>query len=112
VRRLELSEASEEVDARLKILIEDVTKSFYLNICRGLFEKDKLLYSTLNAVQILRRANKISTDEWNVFLRGSPTDFRDKENMCAEFLLDKSWHGLFGLEECNPTAFKDLVKSF
>ena len=112
VRRLELSEASEEVDARLKILIEDVTKSFYLNICRGLFEKDKLLYSTLNAVQILRRANKISTDEWNVFLRGSPTDFRDKENMCAEFLLDRSWHGLFGLEECNPAAFKDIVKSF
>ena len=59
VRRLELSEASEEVDTRLKILIEDLTKSFYLNICRGLFEKDKLLYSTLNAVQILRRANKI-----------------------------------------------------
>jgi len=58
-------------------LIDDVTKSFYLNICRGLFEVDKLLYSFLNASSILKRADKISPEEWNFFLRGSTKDFRD-----------------------------------
>jgi dynein heavy chain len=46
-----------------------------MNICRGLFEKDKLLYAFLNLSSILRRAGTINIDEWNFYLRGSPTDF-------------------------------------
>lgn len=58
----------------MDILLSDITESFYLNICRGLFEKDKLLYSFLNAAQILRRANAITLDEWNFYLRGAVVD--------------------------------------
>lgn len=78
--RLEKSEASDEIERRLIILIDDLTKAFYLSICRGLFERDKILYSFLNAAQILMRAEKINLDEWNFFLRGSVFDYRDKEN--------------------------------
>jgi len=75
--RLEKSEKSSELDRRLEILITDVTRSFFFSICRGLFEKDKLLYSFLNASSILRRNND-NIDEWNFFLRGSPTDFKSQ----------------------------------
>ena len=54
--RLEKSEQSDEIEKRLTILIDDMTRSFYLAICRGLFERDKILYSFLNTAQILRRA--------------------------------------------------------
>lgn len=50
--RLNKSEKSEDLDRRLNILIEDITCSFFVNICRGLFEEHKLLYAFLNAIKI------------------------------------------------------------
>ena len=78
--RLDKSEMSEDLQKRLEILIDDVTKNFYESICRGLFEKDKLLYSFLITSSVLRRDSKISNIEWNFFLRGSTTDFKSNEN--------------------------------
>lgn len=109
-RRIEKSEKSEQLEERLAILISDITESFYVNICRGLFERDKLLYSFLNATSILRRSADIGVDEWNCFLRGSPTDFSAERNTCS-FLNDATFHKLLALEECHP-AFKDISKSF
>lgn len=74
-RRLDKSEKSDVLEHRLRILIHDITESFFVNICRGLFERDKLLYAFLNASSILKRSGAISIDEWNFFLRGSSTDF-------------------------------------
>jgi dynein heavy chain len=110
VNRLERSTKSEDQNRRLTILIEDVTRAFYFSICRGLFEKDKLLYSFLNATSILRRTKKINIDEWNFFLRGSPTDFTKFENR-IDFISDDVFNSLLGLEESHPN-FKDIVKSF
>lgn len=88
----------------------DITDSFYLNICRGLFEKDKLLYSFLNAASILRRAGDIGPDEWGVYLRGSPTDFSSFTNE-VDYIPEQTFHKLLGLEEAH-TSFADLSKSF
>ncbi len=54
--RLDKSAKSDKLEERIEILIKDLTWSFYCNICRGLFEKDKLLYSFLNTTAIMRRA--------------------------------------------------------
>jgi dynein heavy chain, axonemal len=109
-RRLERSAKSEDVDARIKILLDDVTASFYANICRGLFEKDKLLYSFLNAASILRRGGQITPAEWNFYLRGSTTDFSSFAND-VDYLPNATHAKLLGLEEAH-FAFKDIAKSF
>jgi len=51
-RRLEQAQTSEVLEERLLILIDDITINFYKNICRGLFEKDKLLYSFIITMKI------------------------------------------------------------
>jgi len=87
--RLDKSAASDQLAGRLEILINDLTKSFYESICRGLFEKDKLLYSFLITSSVLRRADRIAVPEWNFLLRGSPTDFKNKENAAADLIGDE-----------------------
>jgi len=108
--RLEKSEPSDEVEQRLIILIDDITKQFYLSICRGLFERDKLLYSFLNTAQILQRANKISLDEWNFFLRGSIKDYREVDNKAQDYLADELWYGILGLQDCHD-GFSGIADS-
>mmetsp|Transcript_11708 Transcript_11708/g.17798 ORF Transcript_11708/g.17798 Transcript_11708/m.17798 type:complete len:400 (+) Transcript_11708:4901-6100(+) len=109
-RRLEKSEKAEVLDDRLNILLKDITESFYINICRGLFERDKLLYSFLNAASIMRRADEISLDEWNFYLRGSANDFSAMENT-IDYISEALYHKLLGLEESNLN-FKELASSF
>ena len=38
---------------------------------RGLFEKDKLVFSFMLCGEIMRQRDEISDAEWNFFLRGS-----------------------------------------
>lgn len=109
-RRLDKSQKSENLEERLNILYVDITESFFVNICRGLFEKDKLLYAFLNATSILRRAGSITVDEWNFFLRGSPTDFSayTKE---IDYISNHTFYKIMGLEDTHYN-FKDLALSF
>jgi len=58
-RRLEVSEKSEHKETRVELVVTDITLNFYTSICRGLFEKDKLMYSFLNTTSILRKAGLI-----------------------------------------------------
>jgi len=110
-RRLEMSEKSEHKETRVELVVTDITLSFYTSICRGLFEKDKLMYSFLNTSSILRKAGLIDHQEWAYFLRGSTNTYPDRTNKC-DFLSDKQWEQMIALEEDVHYNFKDLSKSF
>ena len=43
----------------------------YIVIFRGLFEKDKLVFSFMICAEIMKQAKEISDAEWNFYLRGS-----------------------------------------
>jgi len=62
----------------LAILIDQISRILYTNVSRGLFERDKLIYSFLIATSIQKQANEIDMGIWNAFLRG-PTVMTSEE---------------------------------
>jgi dynein heavy chain len=101
--RIEKSERADNLLARVRILIDDITRSFYTNVCRGLFEVHKLLYSFSIAVQVARGAGSISPAEWSYFLLGaasvpagiSPAPLPES---CREWIAPKAWSALQALD--------------
>ena len=70
--------ARDTIEERLAVLIDKITRLIYTNVSRGLFEKDKIIYSFLIITSILRQAKKIDEAIWNILLRG-PTVFTPEE---------------------------------
>ena len=112
-RRLEVTEKREKVTDRINLLINDITESFYLNICRGLFEKDKLLYSFMIASKIMLYDGLINELEWNFYLRGGLGVTEMPEQLPA-FITEKLYKDFADLSAVSPpfkNALKELVSA-
>lgn len=117
--RMRESEKSDDVQKRIDIMIEDITRSMYVNVCQGLFEKDKLAYAFQMAVRIMLKAGKISDAEWKYFVIGGTSVPEEKELPCPkvpigknyQWLREKWWTDVVRLEHSGIDAFRGLTKS-
>jgi dynein heavy chain len=62
---------ADSLPARLASLITFQTRYMYVNICRGLFEVHKVLFSMLICCKILLHSGKMTQREWSLYLRGA-----------------------------------------
>jgi dynein heavy chain, axonemal len=105
------AEKSPNLETRLENIINYTTLVIYQNICRGLFEKDKLLFSASICFQILRQAHQIHDKEWGVFVRGAGAYDRTKlpSNPYPDNIPQPQWELVYGAELLLTYATHDQV---
>ena len=53
------SDPSDDFEERLGFLNDEFLQSLYRNICRSLFSKDKLVFSTMLAMKLMELSNEL-----------------------------------------------------
>ncbi len=101
-------------DERIEQLQSNITKMLYVNICRGLFEAHKLIYSFLICSSIQRQAKHISDPCWNLLLRGAGIFNRAEQpprpESLARIVPDLSWDLAYCLQLREPERFGSLCQ--
>ncbi|XP_076039498.1 dynein axonemal heavy chain 7-like [Oratosquilla oratoria] len=105
------SEKASELAERLHALTTHFTLSLYHNVCTGLFEKDKLVFSFLMCINLLRAEKKVDDAEWFFLLTGGlALSSRSSANPAPDWLPDNAWEQFKWLD--NLPALKCLVTNF
>ncbi|KAH9628460.1 hypothetical protein HF086_005913 [Spodoptera exigua] len=85
------SPKSEVLSERLDGLNAFFTKSIYDNVCRSLFEKDKLIFSLVLTLGILRSKGKLDDELVAFLLTGGVALDNPFENPAPGWLSEKAW---------------------
>ncbi|XP_033631251.1 dynein heavy chain 3, axonemal-like [Asterias rubens] len=91
LQSIQNSKKSSVLEERIENLNEHFTDSIYKNVCRSLFEKDKLLFSFILCIGIMKSRGNVDDEEWRFLLTGGVALDNPYPNPCSDWLTDKSW---------------------
>uniref|UniRef100_A0A3Q1B603 Dynein axonemal heavy chain 12 n=1 Tax=Amphiprion ocellaris TaxID=80972 RepID=A0A3Q1B603_AMPOC len=117
INSIQNSNKSKILERRLQHLIDHFTYNLYCNVCRSLFEKDKLLFSFLLCCKLLLAKEEIEYSDFMFLLTGGVGLQNTIANPDPSWLQDKSWDeicranelpGLQGIKEAFIKSLGDF----
>lgn len=102
-----------ERSKRRDFFIKKFTSLLYKNVCRSLFEKDKLLFSFLMCMKIMEEQNMLDVVETRFLMTGATSVEMPRANPSGDngWLSDKAWVSILELARVLP-AFVGFDKDF
>ncbi|GCB81753.1 hypothetical protein scyTo_0022230 [Scyliorhinus torazame] len=110
INSIEKSVPCSQLAERINHLNDHFTYSIYQNVCRSLFERDKMLFSFLLCVGIQRSLNLVNDDEWCFLLTGGVALEIPFVNPAPTWVKEKSWAEIVHLSTL--PAFSELKNHF
>jgi dynein heavy chain len=97
--------------ARITCLVEYMQYSLYCNVCRSLFEKDKLLFAMIMCINLEAKIKgAVSMAEFRFLLTGGISAHEPPPNP-SDWLNDKQWGEMVRLDHLSD-AFNGFSKHF
>lgn len=89
---IERANRSRNLQRRIDFLIRSILKNFYQNICRSIFDVDRLFFSWIFTTRILQMNAQLKENQLDLFVTNSP-DFNGPmlEKPNYEWISEKMW---------------------
>jgi len=104
VRSIEDSMKSDDLTQRLQLITDHFTYFLYVNVCRSLFEKDKLLFILLIATRLMIADGKMDPQELRFLLTGGVSMGNPHPNPGEGWLQEKAWGEIVRMSELSNVA--------
>ena len=101
---------ADELDVRSENLNKEFLSSLYRNICRSLFEKDKMIFSFLLCIKLNSMAGEVAPEEFRFLLTGG-VDIGDQlPEIPAPWITEAMWGELN--RACKLPGFRGFMDHF
>ena len=110
VMAIDNSEQTKNLAVRIGSLNTYFTASIYRNVCRSLFEKDKLIFSFVLCISLQRADEKVNEDHWTFLLTGGVALENPYPNPDTSWLTEKAWSDI--VRATNTRGIEQLKDSF
>jgi dynein heavy chain len=110
---MSFDDSKSKIEERVKFLQIKFTSLLFENVCRSLFEKDKLLISFLMTVKIMTGQERVDPLELRFLMTGGVKTESERENPTTaegSWLTDKQWVNLCELDDLK--CFKGFSVEF
>lgn len=107
---IENASKSKHIVKRLKFLIDAVTINLYNNVCRSLFEKDKLLFSFILTTKIMIGNGQMTKNDLLFLVLGGADMKSDVTNPDSSWITERIWMNVVRLSQLK--VFSGFVEEF
>lgn len=104
---IENAHKSKDLEKRLKFLRDTFTYNLYSNVCRSLFDKDKLMFSYVMCAKMMLSTGEMAHDE-HIFLITGGIAVENHLHKPVDWLPDKSWDEICRINDLHTyDGFRD-----